>query len=443
MNRRITINKFGLAGLLLLASQHSALAQEEISNSDSEIEEVFVSGRAQELYRTGETSTGKLPTEPLLSTQIITSINAELISDQGARDAQVIYRNIAGVSLFSYAGVTARGFRQEEIFFDGLRGDPYVGFNVPQLFNIEQVDFLKGPAGMLYGPGAPGGVFNYVTVKPSQDFSARLRGVLGSESRAGGSFEITGALPAEGTAGRFGVFYEDRDTPRRNSGSAVSIYDGGFSSEFYDNKLTLQATRYEQDLDGNRLRGVPVDDKGNFLTDPRWNHNEPMDFLDLESNNLQAKLEGEVGPSIIWDATLRYTDSEQAQQYHEPRALIDTDGDDVPDLVGREFRDQLREEEITSFGSNLTWESTIGDHENRLLVGMEYFDSSQTANLGGARFSAEVVERFLAGTSLATDILPLSLSNPDYGRSQSENYDVVFRPERVVEQQRSGVYLMD
>lgn len=80
-------------------------------------------------------------------------INADLIHDQGAREAQDLYRNISGVTFFSYAGVTARGFRQEEIFFDGLRGDPYAGLTTPQLFNIERLEFLKGPAGMLYGPG--------------------------------------------------------------------------------------------------------------------------------------------------------------------------------------------------------------------------------------------------------------------------------------------------
>src|SRR5690606_7691295 len=112
-------------------------------------------------------------------------INAELIEDQGARDAQDLYRNLSGVSFFSYAGVTARGFRQEEIFFDGLRGDPYAGFSVPQLFNVERVEFLKGPAGMLYGPGAPGGLFNYVTKKPQEMFSAEASAVLGTEGRKG------------------------------------------------------------------------------------------------------------------------------------------------------------------------------------------------------------------------------------------------------------------
>ncbi|MEM9839325.1 MAG: TonB-dependent receptor [Pseudomonadota bacterium] len=416
---------------------------DETSSGAEDEDIIIVQGRAQTLYKVNESNTGKLPTSPLDSTQVIQTINEQLIRDQGARDAQDIYRNIAGVSLFSYAGVTARGFRQEEIFFDGLRGDPYVGFNVPQLFNIERVDFLKGPAGMLYGPGAPGGLFNYVTKKPTEEFSAELRGIFGTEARKGGSFEINGALPAEGTAGRFGVFYEDRNTPRENTGSETIIYDGGFLAQLPIAKLTLQATRYEQNLDGNRLRGVPTDDDGNFLTRRRWNHNEESDFLDLVSNNFQARLEGDVGEEITWDATLRYTQAEQSQEYHEPRSLIDSDGDGAIDLVGREFRDQLREEEQVTFGANLIWSKSFDGFDNRFLTGVEHFEGDFEGDFKTLRFSGDFLTRFLAGESLPGDIIPLFLDNPNYGQTQPENYDR--GPSRLLEseQTRSGVYALN
>ena len=172
-----------LAALIAASLTSPALSQDIETSSDTreispaksdQVERVVVTSRAINLYRNGNSSTGKLSVDPLNSTQQITTINESLIRDQGARNAKDIYRNIAGVSQFSYAGVTARGFRQEEIFFDGLRGDPYVGFNVPQLFNIERVDFLKGPAGMLYGPGAPGGLFNYVTKNLRQNSTPTL-----------------------------------------------------------------------------------------------------------------------------------------------------------------------------------------------------------------------------------------------------------------------------
>ncbi|MEM6303000.1 MAG: TonB-dependent receptor plug domain-containing protein, partial [Pseudomonadota bacterium] len=107
--QRLTISVC-VAGIITQAT--SAFAQTPGAD-DSALEEIIVRARAQTLYRVGETDTGKLVSAPLDSSQLITSINAQLIQDQGARDAQDIYRNISGVSVFSYAGVTARGFRQE------------------------------------------------------------------------------------------------------------------------------------------------------------------------------------------------------------------------------------------------------------------------------------------------------------------------------------------
>ncbi|MEM6573907.1 MAG: TonB-dependent siderophore receptor [Pseudomonadota bacterium] len=427
-----------------IAQEQGTSSEDANSESDEAIEEVIVRARAQRLYRVPASDTGKLITEPLASSQLITSINAQLIEDQGARDAQDIYRNISGVTVFSYAGVTARGFRQEGIFFDGLRGDPYISFGVPQLFNIERVDFLKGPAGMLYGPGAPGGLFNYVTKKPDATAENRLRVVGGNRSRVGAALDLNGAIGTNGAAWRAAIFREDRDTPRFNSGDDVSVYDLGVSIPLGSTtELVLQATRYEQDLAGNRLRGVPVDDDGNFLTDRRWNHNEPTDFLNLESDVLQASLEGSIGSSLTWDLKLRYNDSSQAQQYHEPRGLFDVDGDSIPDLTAREWRDQLREEEQISLGTNLVWSKSFDGFDNRLLAGFEYFDGQLDFLAGRARTSAAFVERFLAGSSLPSDILPLSLQNPQYGLTDPVSYDTVFSPVRVTQQERQGAYLLN
>ena len=61
--------------------------------------DIVVTGRAAKLYRVEQTASGKMPTEPLASSQTITVITEELIEDQGARDAQDLYRNISGVPL--------------------------------------------------------------------------------------------------------------------------------------------------------------------------------------------------------------------------------------------------------------------------------------------------------------------------------------------------------
>lgn len=428
-----------LAMSAVLAAPHAGAqstgeAETAAAEDDKRLETVVVTSRARELYRVDETTTGKLPTEPLLSSQAITVLNSQLIEDQGARDAQDLYRNISGVSLFSYAGVTARGFRQEEIFFDGLRGDPYAGFSVPQLFNVERVEFLKGPAGMLYGAGAPGGLFNYVTKTPQESFSATGAVTYVTEGRTGASFEATGSLPLSATVGRIGLFYEDQNGPRRNAGTETAIIDAGLAMDLGFAGLTLQATRYDQSLQGNRLRGVLTDDAGNFLADRRWNHNEASDFLDLESNVLQARLTAEPLDGLELDAGLRWNEGTETQQYHEPFGLFDSDGDGAVDSSRRQFRDQIREGESLSFGANAIWSADMGPIRNRLLTGGDWF--TQDSLFAGVSFAGGT-------TILPGRPAPLSLINPQYGVTDPSSY--VLPPKSITEsrQTRYGFYALD
>ncbi|KWV96428.1 TonB-dependent receptor [Erythrobacter sp. AP23] len=407
----------------------SAEAETPLANA------IIVTGRAQQLYRVDETSSGKLATPPLESSLVVTSITQELIEDQGARDAQDLYRNISGVSFFSYAGVTARGFRQEEIFYDGLRGDPYAGFSVPQLFNVERVEFLKGPSGMLYGPGAPGGLFNYITKKPDADeFTGEIKAILGTEDRVGGSAEINAPLGG-GFAARGGVFYEDRGLFRFNAGSRTLIVDGGVSFEEGPARIILQATRYDQELDANRLRGVPVDANGEFRTSRRWNHNEPGDFLNLESDVVQGRIEVDVTPNLSIDVTARYNDAVEMQNYHEPRGLFDSDGDGQIDSSVRQFRDQLRAQETFSLGANAVWSADLGGNlGNRVLVGADFFDAE--SNFTG---------RALRGTTSNVAGLPnpLSLFDPQYGRTDPTSYALPAFRTSLSDSERFGFYLLD
>ena len=48
------------------------------------------------------------------------------------------------------------------------------------------------------------------------------------------------------------LFYEEQDSFRINAGSETFIADGGLSYDFGPARIILQATRYDQDLPGNR-----------------------------------------------------------------------------------------------------------------------------------------------------------------------------------------------
>lgn len=415
-------------------------AQTPADDADAGQAEIVVTARASKLYRVEETSSGKLPTEPLASSQTITVLTKELIEDQGARDAQDLYRNISGVSFFSYAGVTARGFRQQENFYDGLRGDPYIGFAVPQLFNIERVEFLKGPAGMLYGQTAPGGLFNYVTKKPADIFSATVKVVAGTEDRYGGQAEVTGPV-SDVIALRGGAFFEDRDTPRTFAGNRTLMLDGGASFDLGPVKITTQALRIEQDLAANRLRGVPVDNNGKFRASRRWNHNEPTDFLDLRSTSFYGRIEAEPVEGLSIDLSARRIDSNETQQYHEP-FLVDPQGrrfdpnnDGVPDGISRQFRDQFRDSNIWSLGGNAVWSAKFSDTvSNRVLTGFDYSTDhslSRSALLAGF------------ATARAGFPCPLAFLNPVYRACDSRTYNLPAPTRTRSETKRYGFYALN
>lgn len=440
--------KLALTSAALLAgTAHSgaAFAQEssggaaegnlDLAGNDTYDAELVVTARAAKLYRVEETASGKLPTEPLASSQMITVITKELIEDQGARDAQDLYRNISGVSFFSYAGVTARGFRQQENFYDGLRGDPYIGFSVPQLFNIERVEFLKGPAGMLYGQTAPGGLFNYVTKVPSFDFGGKAGLVAGNFDRYGGQAEVTGPV-TNFLAVRAGAFYEKRDLPRNHAANESMILDGSATLDLDVAKFTIQALRVEQDLPGNRLRGIPVNIAGDFVADPSWNHNEPSDFLRLRSTSFQARGEFDVTENLKIDGIIRRIDATERQKYHEPTVTFSA-SDVVSDVVARQYRDQVRVNDILSLATNATWSAELSATvSNRFLVGYDYSDARLTFD-----------NRSWNGTKTtplnSTLPCPLSLSNPVYGQCDPTKYDAKPYVRSITDTIRTGYYALN
>lgn len=410
---------------MLVAVPAPALAQQAATPDDDA--EILVQGRAQQLYRTLVTTVGKSAQDPLDIPQALQVINHDLFVDQGARDATDLYRNISGVSAFSYAGVTFRGFRQDESFYDGMRGNPFIGFSVPQLFNIDRVEVLKGPAGLFFGPGAPGGIINYVSKTPSDRSALRTVVTGGTYARAGISSEATGRVDRDGVVSyRVGGFFEAMEPFRRNTLNKMLIGDAGLSIRTHPGGLlTLQVTAYDSYLRANRLRGVLVDDNGRFLTSIRWNANEKSDWLHLNSTAWSARYATTIGNAISFDAGVRRFKSTERQQYHEPRGRSTTN----PDLVVREFRDQVRPVDGLSIMANATATTTLFGMAHRFQLGGDWYRE----------------DNGLSSRILRSGVLPLSLSNPVYGRSSGDALRARALPFTVTDTRarRVGAYAQD
>ena len=164
-------------------------------------------------------------TEKLVDTpQTITVIKKELFQQQNATTLTEALRNSPGVGTFFLGengstntgdAIFMRGFdTSSSIFVDGVRD---MGSISRDVFNIEQIDVLKGPAGTDSGRGAPTGSVNLNSKQANLDnaISASVTGGSGSQKRA--TADINRVLDAQsGIAFRLNVMAQDSDNPARD-----------------------------------------------------------------------------------------------------------------------------------------------------------------------------------------------------------------------------------
>ncbi|KQQ97598.1 catecholate siderophore receptor Fiu [Massilia sp. Leaf139] len=136
------------------------------------VSKVEVVGRTENDFKAERASSPKY-TEKLVDTaQSVQVIKKELIEQQGALTLTEALRNTPGVGAFFLGengntntgdAIFMRGFDTSgSIFVDGVRD---VGSVSRDVFNLEQIDVVKGPAGTDNGRGAPTGSVNLVTKK--------------------------------------------------------------------------------------------------------------------------------------------------------------------------------------------------------------------------------------------------------------------------------------
>lgn len=164
-------------------------------------------------------------TEKLVDTaQTVQVIKKELIEQQGAFTLTEALRNTPGVGAFFLGengntntgdAIFMRGFDTSgSIFVDGVRD---VGSISRDVFNLEQIDVLKGPAGTDNGRGAPTGSVNLVSKKARLDELSTVSLTGGSASQKRVTADVNRVLDAErGIAARLNVMAQDSGRAARD-----------------------------------------------------------------------------------------------------------------------------------------------------------------------------------------------------------------------------------
>ena len=159
LNKKVAV--ITVAASLTMAQGASLLAE---TAGPSQLEETIVRG---DYLQSSEANSLKTPTPILDVPQSLSIVTSEQILRRGFTSVSDIIEYLPGVSMSQGEGhrdaVVFRGVRSTADFFiDGVRDD--VQYYRP-LYNLEQLEVLRGPNALLFGRGGTGGILNRVTKK--------------------------------------------------------------------------------------------------------------------------------------------------------------------------------------------------------------------------------------------------------------------------------------
>jgi catecholate siderophore receptor len=344
-----------------------------VVSDDSSIEEVVVTG--QVLYRDQLTAL-KTPTPIVDVPQSVVVISSEQIESRGYTSITDIVNYVPGLNSSQGEGhrdsVVFRGVRSTADFFvDGVRDD--VQYYRP-LYNVEQVEVLKGPNALLFGRGGTGGVLNRVTKK----------GVLGEAfTQIGASIDTFGGASvqvdrnvdvSETAAFRVNASYESLENHR-------DFFDGDRLGLNPTLKLKLsEATTVDlsyEYLDHERFidRGIPTGSDGRpveafediVFGDPQLN------ITTLEAHLLKAMLQHRFSDDIKGNFSAFYGDYDKLYQNFYASGYDQAATPDQVTLDG--YLDTTQRENLVLSG-NVVAQFTAGSLQHTLLFGAEFIDTT-------------------------------------------------------------------
>ena len=153
---------------IILCTFAFALISANASLFSQDVEEIVVKGKV--LYSDQVTAL-KTPVPIINVPQTLSIVTDDEIRKQGFRELGDIVRYTPGVNTSQGEGhrdaVVFRGVRSTADFYlDGVRDDVQY---YRSLYNLEQVEILRGPNALLFGRGGTGGIINRVTKKAVLD----------------------------------------------------------------------------------------------------------------------------------------------------------------------------------------------------------------------------------------------------------------------------------
>jgi iron complex outermembrane recepter protein len=180
------------------------LTAAEVAEAD-EIEVVVTGEQQQRGYRVPNASTATKTDTPLrdipFSVQVVPE---QVLRDRKVRRLTDAFQGVSGVTTNQpetapFESFIIRGFNTGNFTLRNGLLDTSTGTAGSGLANVDRVEFLKGPAGALFGQGSPGGTINIVTKRPLSQPFYDVETSIGNFNSYEGKVDLSGSLNEDKT----------------------------------------------------------------------------------------------------------------------------------------------------------------------------------------------------------------------------------------------------
>lgn len=293
---------------ITVTAHETTVLQYQLNSQTRELSEVTVASERTPAF----TTVNKLAV-PVRDLPVTTSaVSVRTIEQRGVDELGEAMKNTTGVRANNtYGGFqhfTVRGFNNFVLLVDGVRDERHnISTSAPStnLANVERIEVLKGPASVLFGHSALGGIINIVRKRPTADTKADFSATYGSfnmrRMRAGAGGSLSQQL-------RYRVDFGVSATDGYRQ-SAVSTNNAYLALEYTPSTkdyiyLTVGANndRYATDT------GIPTLPGGAIAPgmDINTRYNDPADFLKNTHYDFQLRYVRQLGTRLRLSNQLSY-----------------------------------------------------------------------------------------------------------------------------------------
>lgn len=369
-------------------SSSSSSSSVSATASQQDQGKMVVTGQASPGYSVFDASSATKTDTPIMETpQSIQVVPRAVLSDQMVVDVGEVLENVSSVQAGGtnqtglVTSYVARGFRLSPLSNFYKNGRPFVFSVPPPTEAVERLEFVKGPASVLYGQAEPGGIVNLSLKRPTRRFFVEPRVQYGRFRHIKGIVD-TGGPVGKHLGYRLNASYTNAKSFRalqhvrefvgvasvalRFSKRWKLVFDGSYQHrrQNADSGLSVAPAKEGENY-GSTVVDVPIS----------RSLNEPWAEVEVAGAEFGYELDGKIGSHV----TLTHSSSAQRQENHEIRAdpmLI------LPAMPHSGFvrgnlskLNRVRNTQRLTIYSDLLAKADFetGRFRHRVLAGLEYF----------------------------------------------------------------------